>query len=53
MGTSAGVAFLQLAVIQDSGFHTKLPGSHAARRAAGKHAPAPCVLAEASEELHR
>lgn len=33
MGISVGVTFMQLALIRDSGFCTKLPSSHAARRA--------------------
>lgn len=43
-----GVAILQFAIIQGSGFHTKLPGSCVLGSVCKL-----CVLAEATEELHR
>lgn len=47
MGT-VGVAVMDLAVVQGSGFHSELRGSHVLGNVCQL-----CVLAEASEELHR
>lgn len=46
-GVSAGLAFVQLAVIQDSGLYSRLSSSHAAR----KNAPVLRVPTRASEGL--
>lgn len=48
---SVGMAFVQLAVIQDSSFHPNFPA--AMLPLSSRETCQPCILAEASEELHR